>query len=70
MKRIAPTIMLGLLAAASPSLAQSDILAEISDIPLETVRSAAFALDQDQQIRLDAVGAGETGRELAANAGF
>ncbi len=68
MKRIATTIMLGLLAAASQGLAQSDILADISDIPLETVRSAAFALAQDQQVRIEAVGAGETKRELAANA--
>jgi hypothetical protein len=68
MKRIVTTIMLGLLVATSQSLAQSDILAEINDIPLETVRSAAFTLDQDQQIRLEAVGAGETKRELAANA--
>jgi len=68
MRRITTTIMLGLLVAASQSFAQSDILAEISDIPLETVRSAAFALDQDQQVRLEVVGAGETKRELAANA--
>jgi len=68
MKRIATTIALALLIAVSQSPAQNDILADISDIPLETVRSAAFALDQDQQVRLEAVGAGETRRELAANA--
>jgi hypothetical protein len=68
MKRTATIIATILLIVASQSSAQNDILAEINDIPLETVRSAGFTIEGDQQVFIEAVGAGETGRELAANA--
>ncbi|MGH7455274.1 MAG: hypothetical protein ACRENG_28225, partial [bacterium] len=61
MKRIATVIItLASLSAANQSFAQNDLLAELNDIPLETVRSAGFTLEQDQQVRIEAVGAGET----------
>ncbi len=68
MKRIVTIITAILLIVANQSSAQNDVLAEISDIPLETVRSAGFTLEGDQQVRIEAVGAGDTRRELAANA--
>src|SRR5574341_1492850 len=68
MKRIATIIILGLFIVASQSSAQDDILAEIRDIPLESVRSAGFTLEGDQQVRIEAVGFGETRQELAAAA--
>jgi hypothetical protein len=63
MKRAFFIIMAGFLAAVNQSFAQDEILAEIRDIYPESIKSEAFRLDEDQQVRIDAVGAESTRRE-------
>jgi len=66
MKRIVTIIMFGALIAAGASVAQNDVLAELRDIPIETMRSAGFTLDQDQSIKIEAVSLGAIKHDVAA----
>ena len=70
MKQMAMILMLGLLATASHSLAQESVLAEIRDVPFETLRGAGFILDQDQQVKIEAVGLDEVKRRLPPTAAW
>jgi len=65
MKRIVTILMLGLLIVANQTSAQESVLAEIRDIPIETIRGAGFTLDQDQQVKIEAVGLDEVKRRVA-----
>jgi len=64
MKRIATIMTLALLIAVNQSSAQDNVLVELRDIPLETIRSAGFTLEGDQQIRIEAAGIDEVKRRL------
>jgi len=65
MKRIFTILTLGLLVAANQTPAQESVLAEIRDIPIETIRGAGFTLEQDQQVKIEAVGLDEVKRRIA-----
>jgi hypothetical protein len=65
MKRIFTILTLGLFIAVNQSPAQESVLAEIRDIPIETTRGAGFTLDQDQQVKIEAVGLDEVKRRVA-----
>jgi len=70
MKRVVIILTLGLLIAANQTPAQESVLAEIRDVPFETLRGAGFSLDQDQQVKIEAVGLDEVKRRLPPTAAW
>lgn len=64
MKRMVTILMLGLLMIVSQSPAQESVLVELRDIPFETVRRAGFTLEQEQKVKIEAVGLDEANRRL------
>jgi hypothetical protein len=60
--------MTGFFLIATNTFAQDDLLAEIRNLYPESVKAEAFTLDQDQEVYIDAVGAGSHRYELAATA--
>lgn len=64
MKRMVTILTLGLLMLVRQSPAQESVLVELRDIPLETVRSAGFALEQEQKVKIEAIGLDEANRRL------
>jgi hypothetical protein len=64
MKRIVTILTWGLLITANQNFAQENVLVELRDIPIESIRSAGFTLDQNQQVKIEAVGLDEIKRRL------
>jgi hypothetical protein len=67
-KRILFVIAIGGAIVCNHSFAQDDKLAEIRDLYPESVKAEAFSLDQQQAIRIDAVGAGSGKYEMVVSA--